>query len=368
MKLICAAFSLALAVGPVCAQPQSGITSLLVRSWFADFSQEDPHLTGLDLSLFQAALAARQGRFTDAEHLLKSTETYTDARAQLLRLLFRRIELNLKFSLVGGGFGNQRKLQLDRLEAGPDELTLLTQTAGLVQSFPPGPLASDAQAASLYFPVADVCQTLIPTMLRASVAAIAPPPSFSQACRVVQGNIGPGILSDIEKTVVEKATLGSLAAATGDTDTAQKLFSDGRTAAINSRLPRSQAEFDLRLGDLYLMPLGNWMTMGYNLASEGVTRTLLSSGTLPKSRAAPTEQALTQAEKWYADAARIAGESPAEELVAAIRVRQACLTYLRGDTPGAAVAFSALEETSRRAGSVRAAAMSRGIAAILGLK
>jgi CHAT domain-containing protein len=363
------ALTLALMALPLCAQPRSAsITSLLVRSWFADFNQPDIKPAGVDLPLRQAAQAARQGRFNDAERFLKQAgQMDGSARAQLLHLLFQRLTLNLKFSLVSGGFGPQRQLQLRRVEAGPDEPALQLQTMAAMQHFPTGTSEDDAQSATLYFPVVDACQTLVPSLLRMTIdgdGAPAPPAGFSDGCRVAEGALNSDILGTVEKTIVEKATLGGLAAATGDTASARRLFAEGRTAAIGARLPRSQAEFDLRLGDLLSMPHGHWMTLGYNQLSEGVTRAVLEAGGFPKARSAPSDEMLAEAAKWYADAARLAGEFPSDELVAAVQFRQACLAYMQGNTAGATSIFAAAGDAAQRAGWMRAAAMGWGLAAI----
>jgi CHAT domain-containing protein len=353
---------------PLCAQPRaSSFTSHLVRAWFVDFDQRDFHPAGVDLPLLQAAQAARQGRFNDAERFLKEArQADGGARAQLLHLLFQRLTLNLKFSLVGGGFGPQRQLQLRRVEAGPDEPALLLETNALLAHYPAGADGDDVRSAIQYFPVVDVCQTLIPSLVRLSIDGPPAPAGLTNACKVAGGAVSSDILEVAEKTIVEKATLGGLAAASGDTALARRLFTEGREAAIGARLPRSQAEFDLRLGDLLAMPHGHWMTLGYNQTSEGLIRTVLEAGGLPKARSAPSDEMLAEAAKWYADAARLAGAFSTDELAASVQFRQACLAYMQDHAAAAIPLFSAAADTAQRAGWMRAAAMGWGLAAILG--
>jgi CHAT domain-containing protein len=345
-------------------QQQIPITSLLAHAWLVDFDQSNEGITGPDLQLLHAAQAARQGRFHDAERLMEQAgQADSSPRIQLLRLLFNRITLDRQFSLLGGGVGAQRRLQLLRIESGPDEEALQLQTTSAIEHYPQTD-RDEARLADKYKLILDDCQSFALSLIRGGTDGIPVSSGFSDNCKIFEQPMNSKALGLTEKTIMEKVTLAGLASATGDIASARRYLTEGRSAAIEAHLARSEAEFDMRLGDLMAMPHGDWETLGYDLGSDGYARLILEAGAQPKSRTYPSGQMLSEAEQWYSNANDLAGAIRSAELSAEIRFRQACLAYVEGDIRGAIPLFSEANSIAGQSGSARLGAMSLGISAL----
>ena len=65
----------------------------------------------------------------------------------------------MQFSEIGGTYGAQRQLQLQRIDAGPEDLSLEIKLNAAIDRLPPGPEREDARFAGRVFLLADACQT-----------------------------------------------------------------------------------------------------------------------------------------------------------------------------------------------------------------
>lgn len=367
MRLKFALFVIFFVVSSTWAQGQpTPITSLLARAWTEDFDESRGAISGSDLVFLRAAQAARQGHFNDAQRLIEEIdqEEYSSQRNKLLSLLFKRIILDQQFSLVGGGYGDQRRLEMIRIERAPDEEALQSLTASMIERFPETD-KNDARLANQFKLILDDCQSFALSIIRSASAGIPVPSGMTDSCTVIQESTSDKISTPIEQQIIQKVALAGLAAGREDIGAAQGYLTEGRAAVIQAHQQRSEAEFDLRLGDVLAMPHGNWETLGYDLGSDGLARVVLDAGALPKSRTYPSSQMLSEAGRWYSSASDLANHLSSPELSSEVRFRMGCLAFVQGDIRAAIPLFAGAGALANEAGSERLGMISLGISAIL---